>query len=67
MTYYMNYEETNPLSELGVWKDVLAYPLYQISSAGAFMNKRTLKMLKHFRHKEGNGPSVITALVREMC
>ena len=51
-------EETDPLSELGVWKDVMAYPLYQISSTGAFMNKRTLKMLKHFRHKEGNGPSV---------
>ena len=44
-------EETNALSELGEWKDCIGYPIYQISSTGAFMNKRTLKILKHFRHK----------------
>ena len=47
-------EETDPLSELGEWKDVLAYTNYQISSTGAFMNKRTLKILKHFRHKDSD-------------
>ena len=46
------------MSELGEWKDVECYPNYQISSTGAFMNKRTLKMLKHFIHKDGNRPSV---------
>ena len=51
-------EETNPLSELGESKDVVAYPNYQISSIGAFMNKRTLKILKHFSHKDSNEPSV---------
>ena len=51
-------EETDPLSELGARKDVMADPLYQISSTGAFMNKRTLKMLKHFRHKDCDEPSV---------
>ena len=40
----------DPMSELGEWKDVVAYPNYQINNEGAFMNKRTLKMLKHFRH-----------------
>ncbi len=43
-------EETNALSELGERRDCNGYPLYQISSTGAFMNKRTLKILKHFRH-----------------
>ena len=51
-------EETDPLSELGEWKDVLAYTNYQISSTGAFMNKRTLKILKHFLHKDSEEPSV---------
>ena len=48
----------DPMSELGEWKDVECYPNYQISSTGAFMNKRTLKMLKHFAHVHGNGPAV---------
>ena len=51
-------QETDIMSELGDWKDVVAYPNYQISSTGAFMNKRTLKMLKHFRHLESELPSV---------
>ena len=51
-------EETDPLSELGEWKDVVAYPNYQISSTGAFMNKRTLKILKHFLRKESDEASV---------
>ena len=46
------------MSELGEWKDVEGYPNYQISSTGAFMNKRTLKMLKHFVHVHGHGPVV---------
>jgi hypothetical protein len=53
----------DPMSELGDWKDVEAYPNYQISSTGAFMNKRTLKMLKHFVHVHGNGP--VVTLYRE--
>ena len=53
----------NAMSELGDWKDVEAYPNYQISSTGAFMNKRTLKMLKHFVHVHGNGP--VVTLYRE--
>jgi hypothetical protein len=48
----------DPMSELGEWQDVECYPNYQISSAGAFMNKRTLKMLKHFRHKDSDRPAV---------
>ena len=48
----------NAMSELGEWKDVEAYPNYQISSTGAFMNKRTLKLLKHFRHKDSDKPAV---------
>ena len=51
-------EETDIMSELGEWKDCIAYPNYQISSTGAFMNKRTLKMLKHFVHVHGHGPVV---------
>ena len=53
----------DPMSEFGEWKDCVAYPNYQISSTGAFMNKRTLKMLKHFIHVEGNGP--VVTLYRE--
>ena len=53
----------NAMSELGDWKDCIAYPNYQISSTGAFMNKRTLKMLKHFVHVQGNGP--VVTLYRE--
>ena len=53
----------DPMSELGDWKDVEAYPNYKISSTGAFMNKRTLKMLKHFVHVHGNGP--VVTLYRE--
>ena len=53
----------NAMSELGEWKDVEAYPNYKISSTGAFMNKRTLKMLKHFVHVHGNGP--VVTLYRE--
>ena len=49
---------SDPMSEFGEWKDCIAYPNYKISSTGAFMNKRTLKMLKHFIHVEGNGPVV---------
>jgi hypothetical protein len=45
----------DPMGELGERKDVIAYPNYQISSAGAFINKR---ILKHFCHQEGNGPAV---------
>ena len=48
----------DPMSELGEWKDVEAYPNYQINNEGAFMNKRTLKMLKHFRHKDSDRPAV---------
>ena len=51
-------ENTNPLSELGEWKDVNAYPNYRISSTGAFMNKRTLICLKHFRYEADQEPSV---------
>ena len=51
-------DNLDPMSELGEWKDVECYPNYQISSTGAFMNKRTLKMLKHFAHVHGNGPAV---------
>ena len=51
-------DNLDPMSELGEWKDVEAYPNYQISSTGAFINKRTLKMLKHFIHVHGNGPAV---------
>ena len=51
-------EETDIMSELGEWKDCIAYPNYQISSTGAFMNKRTLKMLKHFLHKDSDKPAV---------
>ncbi len=51
-------EEADPLSELGNWKDDLAYPNYQISSTGAFMNKRTLKIRKQVLHKESAEPSV---------
>ena len=56
-------QETDIMSELGDWKDVEAYPNYKISSTGAFMNKRTLKMLKHFVHVHGNGP--VVTLYRE--
>ena len=42
----------DPMSELGEWKDVHGFPNYQINNEGAFMNKHTLKMLKHFRHKD---------------
>ena len=48
----------DPMSELGDWKDVHCYTNYQISSTGAFMNKRTLKILKHFRHKDSARPAV---------
>jgi hypothetical protein len=48
----------DPMSELGDWKDVECYPNYQINNEGAFMNKRTLKMLKHFIHKDSNRPAV---------
>ncbi len=48
----------DPLSELGEWKQVIAYPNYKISSTGAFMNKRTLKILKHFRYEATQEPSV---------
>ena len=48
----------NAMSELGDWKDVEGYPNYQINNEGAFMNKRTLKMLKHFVHVHGHGPVV---------
>ena len=51
-------EEPNTLSELGEWKDCIGYPLYSISSTGVFMNKRTLKILKHFRHKDSDEPAV---------
>ena len=51
-------EEPNALSELGEWKDCIGYPLYSISSTGVFMNKRTLKILKHFRHKDSDEPAV---------
>ena len=48
----------DPMSELGEWKDVEGYPNYKINNEGAFMNKRTLKMLKHFVHVHGHGPVV---------
>ena len=48
----------NAMSELGDWKDVEGYPNYQINNEGAFMNKRTLKTLKHFVHVHGHGPVV---------
>ena len=47
-------EEPNVLSKLGEWKDCIGYPLYQLSSTGLFMNKRTLKILKHFRHNDSD-------------
>jgi hypothetical protein len=50
--------ETDILSKLGDWKDCIAYPNYKISSTGVFMNKRTLKMLKHFIHKDSDKPAV---------
>ena len=56
--YYMSMGETDIMSELGDWKDCIAYPNYKISSTGAFMNKRTLKMLKHFIHKDSDKPAV---------
>ena len=61
--YYMSMQETDIMSELGDWVDVEAYPSYKISSTGAFMNKRTLKMLKHFVHVHGHGP--VVTLYRE--
>ena len=48
----------NTLSELGEWKDVQCYPMYKISSTGAVMNKRTLKILKHYLPKDTKVPSV---------
>ena len=48
----------NAMNELGDWRDVEGYPNYQINNEGAFMNKRTLKMLKHFVHVHGHGPVV---------
>ena len=51
-------DNLDPMSELGEWKDVVAYPNYQINNEGAFMNKRTLKMLRHFRHKDSDRPAV---------
>ena len=48
----------DPMSDLGDWKDVEGYPNYQINNEGAFMNKRTLKMLKHFLHKDSDRPAV---------
>ena len=51
-------EETDIMSELGDWKDVQGYPNYHVNNEGAFMNKRTLKMLKHFVHVHGHGPVV---------
>ena len=55
-----NFKDLQPsiMSELGDWKDVEAYPNYQINNEGAFMNKRTLKMLKHFLHKDSDRPVV---------
>ncbi len=55
-------EEPNALSELGEWKDCVGYPLYSISSTGVFMNKRTLKILKHFRHKDSDEPAVTLSI-----
>ena len=46
------------LSELGEWSDVKGYPNYRISSNGAVMNKRALKILKHFRYATTQEPSV---------
>ena len=51
-------EEINRLSELGEWTDVVAYPNYKISSQGAVMNKRTLKILKHFKYAAMEASSV---------
>ena len=51
-------ENENPLSDLGEWKDVQAYPMYRISSTGAVMNKKTLNILKHFKHYESGLPCV---------
>ena len=48
----------NTLSELGEWKDVECYPMYKISSTGAVVNKRTLKILKHYKHYESGQPCV---------
>ena len=46
------------LSELGEWTDVKGYLNYRISSNGAVMNKRALKILKHFRYASTQEPSV---------
>ena len=46
------------LSELGEWTDVKGYLNYRISSNGAVMNKRTLKILKHVRYASIQKPSV---------
>ncbi len=56
-------QETDIISELGEWKDCIAYPNYKINNEGAFMNKRTLKLMKHFVHVQGNGP--VVTLYRE--
>ena len=44
------------LSELGEWTDVKGYLNCRISSNGAVMNKRTLKILKHFRYASTQEP-----------
>ncbi len=46
------------LSERGEWKEVVAYPNYKISIMGAVLNKRTLKILKHFRYAAAEEASV---------
>ena len=48
----------NPPSELGEWRDIACFPMYQIGSTGTVMNKRTLKILKPFRREEAHEPSV---------
>ena len=45
----LNMNTVDALSELGERTDVKGFPNYRISSKGAVMNKRTLKILKHFR------------------
>ena len=44
--------------DMGVWRDVECLPMYEINSTGLVMNKRTLKILKHFRFEETREPSV---------
>ena len=59
-------KQPTPLSDLGDWKDIEGYPMYKISSTGAVMNKRTLKILKHYRCEDLQVPCVTLYESRKM-